>query len=505
MGKKKKNRTRKLVDVETDDTAAGAEDASTAVAEVSDSESDTLDNENTSFADEEGHRQDEIEAREQDELAREQDDIHDDDTFEIANSENASDDVEVPDEETFQAPEPIRQNAAFLITKKQLMKIMTVANTIVWKNAPYSIEGHLIICSSEKALTIRATNNSITFKKHIEVFENSGDAECGVNAKKLYAVINCMPDGLIRFSIEDLKMQIQSEDRGIRYTLICVDAREFPNEPEKPAESEFVGIPCETMKKIIDKTHKFVSKETFKPVLRGVLFKRKGERLIAVATDGKRLGLVEKIIGGKKKDSFEHIVDAEFLKTAYPIILGNYSSTLSMAVAGEIMFLRVGGYELTGRLVEGKYPDYRKVVPVDFAHEFTVNKEDLLNAVRFVAPMISDTRAKRINFELSENTLTLRGMNIELGESERMLPITYVGESKTIGFNYTYLVDLLTSIDGDNVRVRFNNDESPADVMDTERKDYLFIIMPLKMEEEVSVPVPVEADVNEAEPVEAVA
>ncbi len=419
----------------------------------------------------------------------------------------APDPIEVRDEADYPAeyeeestiPVMVEQKSAFLITKKQLHKIMAVANLIVWKAAAYTAEGQFLFHASENALTIRATNNSISLKKHVEVFENSGEAQFTVNAKKLFALVNGLPDGLLRFSVDNLMLTIMSEDRAVKHTILCMAADQFPVEPERPTESDFMRVPCEIMKKIIDKTHKMISRETFKPVLRGVYFKRTGEKLTAVSTDGKRLALIEKVIGGDKKSAFDCIIDGEFLKTAYPVILGNYSSTMQIAVSGSKVFILVGGFELSGELVEGIYPNYKQVIPKDHDNETVLSRADLTDALKFVSPMISDIPTKKVSFVFSENNVTIKAFNPECGESERMLPCSYAGTGCDIDFNYTYLLDVLSCIDGDNVCMKFTNDEVPASFHDTERKDYFYVAMPLRKEKDEEVETPADApQVDEA-------
>lgn len=477
MGKKKKKRKGNVAIAErenetsVEDTVDTAE--STGESDVSDEVSDETDTlgdeyEMDSYEDRRGS----AEVTKRDDIDPNPIEVRDDDDY----PEDASEEV--------QAPVMVEQKAAFLITKKQLLKIMSVANLIVWKAAVYSIEGQFVFRACENALTIRATNNSISLKKHVEVFENSGDALFAINAKKLYALVNGLPDGLLRFSIDNLTLQVMSEDRTVKHTLICMAANNFPAEHEKPADAEFSRIPCEIVKKIIDKTHKMVARDTFKPVLRGVYFKRSGEKLTAVSTDGKRLAVTEKYIGGDGKKSLECIIDAEFLKTAYPVILGNYSSTLELAVSGKHTFVNVGGYELMGELVEGTFPNYKQVIPKAHDHEATLNRDEFMSAIKFVTPMISDTQTKKLTLMFSENCVMIKAFNFEHGESERVLPCSYKGEPIEIGFNYTYLLDVLSCIDGDNVCMKFTSDEVPAAFHDTERKDYFFIAMPLKREEE---------------------
>lgn len=373
----------------------------------------------------------------------------------------------------------------FKCLKKDILKVISVTEDVVEGKIVYNIESNVVFDLDGSTLTLMATDNSVWVKAVLKLEEASGKGTVGVFAKKIVSIIKEMPEGFLSFDIDkSTKINIESENGRIHHTIIGIKPDDFPTFPDIADSMKPVVIPAKEFTTMVNKTLPFVARDTFKPVLRGIFFEKDGDAFRSIATDGKRLAFLERNFESMPKGSFGIIVEPKVLSEVVAIAAAGEVEHVELTVGAQQVSLSLGNFQFVSTLIEGKYPNYRQVIPRDFAHSFRVNKNDLTDAVRRVTPMIADVRSKKLIMEMSENNLKVRGVNQELGESSEEIEINYHGDQKSIAFNYTYIQDITRQIDADIATVRFNDDTTPAMVKEIERNDYFYIVMPMKSEDE---------------------
>ena len=373
----------------------------------------------------------------------------------------------------------------FRCFKKDIVKSIGVTENVVEGKVIYNIESNVLFHLLGNTLTLTATDGSVWARSRIVLDDCEGEGSVAIYAKKISSILKEMPDGLISINVEENeKINIESENGKIKHLIIGMKADDFPQYPESEEDITYTMLPTKELVTMINKTITSIAKEPFKPALRGIYFEKTDSKFVAVATDGRRMAIIEREFDGIESGSFSIIIEPKVLNEI--LVTANYDEVeqVKMGVDGQQVYFQVGKYDFVSSLIEGKYPNFRQVIPKEFAYSFRVNKNDLLDAIRRVVPMINDVRSKRMILNVSEESLKVKGINQEMGESVEEIDIKYSGDDNSVAYNYTYIQDVIKQIDSEIVAFMVNKDSSPTLIKEIERDDYYFIIMPMSIGEE---------------------
>ena len=373
----------------------------------------------------------------------------------------------------------------FRCLKKDIMKSISVTENVVEGKVIYNMESNILINLENNILTLTATDGNVWARSKAHLENAEGNGTVAVYAKKIGSILKEMPEGFLSIHIEDNeKIYIDSDNDKVKHLIIGVKADDYPSYPENIENTKMISLPTKEFITMISKTINAVAKEPFKPALRGILFEKTGSSLYAVSTDGRRLAYIERDFGLEGVDDFSIIIEPKVLLEIQKNISYEDVEEIQMGVDNYQVCFKVGQYDFVSTLIEGKYPDYRKVIPKEFDYTFRVNKNDLVDAMRRVVPMISDIRSKKIIFEITEDLLKIKAINQEMGESLGKVEIKYSGEQEISAFNYAYVQDVLKTLDSEIVTFCMNHDHKPTMVKEIEREDYFYIIMPMNANED---------------------
>ena len=373
----------------------------------------------------------------------------------------------------------------FRCLKKDIVKSIGVTENVVEGKVIYNIESNVLFHLAGNMLTLTATDGSVWARSRIMLDDYEGEGSVAVYAKKISSILKEMPDGMITINVEENeKINIESENGKTKHLIIGMKTDDFPAYPESNSDINYIMLPTKELVTMINKTISSIAKEPFKPALRGICFEKTDSKFLAVATDGRRMAIIEREFEGIDAGSFSIIIEPKVLNEI--LVTASYDDVeqVKMGVDGQQVYFQVGKYDFVSSLIEGKYPNFRQVIPKEFAYSFRVNKNDLLDAIRRVVPMINDVRSKRMILTVSEESLKVKGINQEMGESLEEIDIKYTGEEHSVAYNYTYIQDVIKQIDSEIVTFMVNKDSSPTVVREIEREDYYFIIMPMSIGEE---------------------
>jgi DNA polymerase-3 subunit beta len=199
-----------------------------------------------------------------------------------------------------------------------------------------------------------------------------------------------------------------------------------------------------------------------------------------VATDSHRLALIERDADGFK---IEHgvIVPRKGLQELRKLLEQSGEDDTKLGIDGQLAYLKRGATEVSMRLVEGEFPDYRGVLPKSSRHQIAVGRDDLLNAIKRVS-ILSHERYHGIKFSLSAGTLTVSSTNAEMGEAMESIEVDFKGDEFAIGFNGNYLRDALGVIPADSeVELGLSDDASPGVVKTPADSAFTYVVMPMRL------------------------
>jgi DNA polymerase-3 subunit beta len=326
------------------------------------------------------------------------------------------------------------------------------------------------------------TGIRITDRISVEV-----DGAIAVNGRKLLSIIRELPDDDVILESDAnnrLTVKSASDQINAQFTIAGVSKDEFPQVKAEP-ESAYTGIGVDAFKRMIRKVIFSISSDENKYSLTGIFLEHSDETVNMVATDGKRLSLVtrkeEEL--GVSEDNFDipnggvivpKIVFSELLKYSFE------QETLQMGFSKNQIFFSYDNIHLASNLIEGKYPEYKKIIPGERINYLIAEKEPLIHAIKRVSLLV-DESYNQIKLGIAPNRLTLSSQNPALGGAVEEIPIQYEDDELDIALNYVYLLDCLKEIDSESISIDFENSERVIAVKGSDESGYINLIMPMKL------------------------
>jgi len=370
------------------------------------------------------------------------------------------------------------------ILQENLSKGLNIVNRFILPRAQLPILNNFLIKTEQGRLKLSATNLETGINLWLGA-KVEKEGEICVPAKNLTEYISLIPPQKINLEVEKNFLKITSE--SYQANFISLAASEFPLIPTLKKKPE-ISLNNKDLALAISQVAFAAAQDEGRPALTGVLFKIKKDRLILAATDGFRLSVKE--ISGLKsgeegKLQKELIIPARALIEVGKIISeAGEENNLGLTITPESnqIIFSTSEVEIISRLIEGKFPDFEKIIPEKSKTQVTIETEGLLQAVR-AASIFAREAANIINFEIKGSKLEVSSNNPQLGENKVTLEAKTEGEGGKIAFNSRYLLDFLNSVKSDLVSFEMTTSLNPGIFKPTNDKSYLHIIMPIRIQE----------------------
>lgn len=321
----------------------------------------------------------------------------------------------------------------------------------------------LTLTGSDMKLTIRAAVPAVISK----------EGSITLDAKRLLPIVREMPGQEVQIECDERQSAILVSDT-VRFRLNGISSEDFPITPKLDG-----AVSCtldrRALRGMLQRTVYATSKDLSREVLSGVLIEISESRVTTVATDGRRLALVEQeITDGHREASL--IVPARTATEMINILDGD-GSVLLMA-AGKQMALDCGNVMLFSSQIEGKFPNYRQVVPKRTGTRVTLNRESFLNALRRVS-LVTSEAGNSVQLRFSEGQMEVFCESVDIGEAREILTVKYSGSPMTIPFNPDFLMDPLKTLVSDEVYFEISDVDTPGVLKADEA--FLYVVMPLRV------------------------
>ena len=365
----------------------------------------------------------------------------------------------------------------FSCEKSTLLHEIAIAQEIVASKNALSIMSNVLLDASEGSLVIRASDIKVAFETKIPVdLAEAGTAT--VFCDKLAGVLSSLPEGEIEVEHDDQKVVIRPTFKKVRFQLKTISSEKFPALPAPPEEAWF-SLPAYEFKEMIGQTIFAVSDDETRYFMNGVFLERFQEGLVMVATDGRRLAHVRKIINGTIPDFKGVIIPPKLLS----IVLRRApdEGVIDLAVTDKNLFVRFGNYHLSTVLIEGQFPNYQKVIPEEQKNSIVVRRLDLIEALKRVSIFV-EQKSHRTYFGLAPGVLSLFSEESELGAAREEVPCRYDGDEVTIALNYKYIEDPIKAMSGEELRIQFTEAARALTLSPEPQGDYFHIVMPMQLE-----------------------
>jgi DNA polymerase-3 subunit beta len=364
-----------------------------------------------------------------------------------------------------------------------LARALARSQGIVEKKSTMPILSHVLLEAKkgdELHLSATDLDISVSTQQKCEVLKEGALA---VGAKHLYEIVRSLPEATVNLKRTG-NNYLEIKSGSAEFRIVGLPAEDFPALP-RFEKVHFVSLEAGTLLDLIEKTSFAVSTDETRYNLSGVFFEPQADLLRMVATDGHRLAMAEKPIGGDFQLKKGIILPKKGLFELRKI-LSELAGSGEEKPAGDLGFaensaiFRRPDVVLVMRLIEGLFPDYRQVIPKAGEKVVTVGRLRLLETLRRVSLLSSD-KAHAVKLELGKGTLTVLSQNPDLGDAREEVPVDYQGEPLKIGFNARYLIDVLQVLDADDVALEMADDLSPCVMRPAGHDGYTAVIMPMRI------------------------
>ena len=364
-----------------------------------------------------------------------------------------------------------------IINREQILGPLQQVIGAVERKSTSPILGNVLIQSENGKISLTATDLEIELIAYLDLASTESFATT-LPARKFFDICKALPDGSdITFKIEENQVQLVSGRS--RFTLASLPAKDFQRIDDIKSQVSF-SLPQKDLKLLIDKTAFAMAQQDVRYYLNGLLMELFSEGLRIVATDGHRLALSE-YHGDLSVNLDKQLIIPRKGVLELARLLDTHSDDLISIIISQ-NHIRVESDDLifTSKLIDGKYPDYNRVIPVDGNKVMTVNRETLKSALQRIS-ILSNEKYRGIRLTFSENNLSIQANNPDHEEAEEEISVNYNESPIEIGFNVTYLLDVFSVLDSEEIQIKLKDSNSSCIITSTESENFRYVVMPMRL------------------------
>jgi len=373
----------------------------------------------------------------------------------------------------------------FKVEKNDFLKMITRAQNIVEKRNTMPVLVNVLLEAKGNQIKIFATNLEVSLTDHCPA-EIKVEGKVAIAAKNLYELTRELSDGTITFEKQENNWLKLTQNKS-RYNIVGINPDEYPVFPTFET-NEFTKIKSELLKEMIEKTIYSVSNDETRYHLNGVYFENFLEGSLwnfrMVATDGHRLSLInrkfEKDTDLKVPMQNGVIIPRKGLYEIKKLIDNSDYNEIEMAIEGAQLLFKTDSTVLMIRLIEGKYPNYKQLIPQNLKENISINRDKLLSSLKRVS-LLSNQKSKGVTLNFSGGKMEITSNNPDLGDAKEELDVNYSGKDFKIGFNAKYILDVLANIESDEIDISLKDHLSPGLMRPNKDSSYTCVIMPMKI------------------------
>lgn len=364
------------------------------------------------------------------------------------------------------------------IGKEQIIQGLQAVQNIVSARTTLPILSNVLLRAEGSRLELTATDLDVTISCSVEATVNR-PGSITLPVKRFFGIVRELAAPTIDLEVDE-KQACTITAGPSYYRINGLAAEEFPPLP-KFAEKKRVVLPQEKLRGMLRKTSFAISTDETRFVLNGIFFSLKDHKITMVATDGRRLALVDEEVDIPVESDGEFIVPTKainelnrLLATSGDVEVKFTENQAAFALQDE----KGASILIISKLIEGNYPNYRQVIPAETKERITLAREELLHALRRAEIMTSE-KSNSVKLTFAKNNLAITANTPEVGEARESIAINYKGQDLAIAFNPIYLMDPLKALDNDEVYLELIDELSPG-VLKINAA-FLYVLMPMRM------------------------
>ncbi len=363
-------------------------------------------------------------------------------------------------------------------SRDALLKPLSTVAGIVERRNTLPILANILLRKQGDEVSFIATDLEVQISTHGQFGVGEGSEATTVAARKLLDILRALPDvGEVSLSLTGGKLTLQSGKS--RFALQTLDAAEFPMVSQPPKWDVSFTLPQKTLKHLFNMVHFAMAQQDIRYYLNGLLLVLDASGVRAVATDGHRLAHIGAQVEGI--EGHQEVIVPRKTVLEMQRLLADSDEPVTVDVApGQIRF-SFGEVELVSKLVEGKFPDYNRVIPTNYTRHFLINREVLQGSLQRAAILTSD-KLKGVRLQLTEHLLKVSSTNAEQEEATEELDIDYSHEPLDVGFNVSYLLDVLGNVKTEQLCWSVQPDvNASALITIPDDESFKYVVMPMRI------------------------
>lgn len=360
--------------------------------------------------------------------------------------------------------------------RDKLLRPLQIVSGIVERRHTLPILANILMRKEGENVSFLSSDIEVQITTGATIGSGKEVAATTVAARKLLDILRALPEGEVALTMNDKRMTVQSGKS--RFNLQTLGAEEFPTVTVSTQFSASVTLPQKTLKHLFSMVHFSMAQQDIRYYLNGLSLIVEGNKIIAVTTDGHRLAYCQATID---QEFARHDVIIP-RKTIIELqrLLEDTDEPVQIHIANNQIKFNFADIELISKLVEGKFPDFNRVIPTGYKQQFSISRESLLRSLQRIAIMTSD-KFKGIRCVIAPGDMKISSINADQEEAVEEIEIDYNGAAVDIGFNVTYLLDVLNNLKCDQVTIALGDSNSSALFTVPDRDDFKYVVMPMRI------------------------
>jgi DNA polymerase-3 subunit beta len=365
----------------------------------------------------------------------------------------------------------------FVISREALIKPLQLVAGVVERRQTLPVLSNILLVAEGDQLCMTGTDLEVELVGRVILNEPSEEGSITVPARKLMDICKSLPDdAIIEVTLNDSKVVIKAG--RTRFSLTTLPASEFPN-VEDCDQSYTLSLSQDKLRHLIDQTGFSMAQQDVRYYLNGMMMEVSDGMLRTVSTDGHRLATSVPVAETANETSEQIIIPRKGILELARLLQGG-ENPLKLVVGSNHIRAHVGDFIFTSKLVDGKFPDYQRVIPRGGDKTVLGNRQELRQVFSRIA-ILSNEKYRGVRLSLTSGFLKVMANNPEQEEAEETIGIDYQGDALEIGFNVNYLIDVLSIINSDIVRFTLSDSNSSALVEGYDEEGSVFVVMPMRM------------------------
>jgi DNA polymerase III subunit beta len=360
-------------------------------------------------------------------------------------------------------------------SREHLLEALQSVIGVVERRQTMPILSNILLSARDNRLRATGTDLEVELVAAAEVtVQQPGDIT--VPGRKLLDIVRNLPEkSQVTLTREGERIVLRGGRS--RFTLSSLPAAEFPVIDEIHA-TQTVTIRAQDCRRLIDKTHFAMAQQDVRYYLNGTLLETNGQVLRAVATDGHRLSWCEVALGGAAREMQQIILPRKGVLELQRLLDGE--GEIEIAIGTNHVRVQIGEVRFTSKLIDGKFPEYGRVIPADPPRIMSASREALRAALQRTA-ILSNEKYRGVRLTFASGLLTVQAHNPEQEEAEDQLEVSFTGDEIEIGFNVSYLLDALGAVDTETVEVGLTDANSSCLIRAPGNVNTKYVVMPMRL------------------------